>query len=294
MPETSKVTRRTLLALAPAVLVGCSGNDGALPKVSAPPDVLEMEKAMARRVNQDRAAQGLGPLGYDEALADVARYHANDMQKNKFFAHDSPTSGSLDDRLAKAGYIAAVGRENLAEANGVDTAEEGLLKSPGHRANILSKDVTHIGVGIVKGGLGDPNNFLFVQVFARPVEKESPSETRAKVLGKIATARSSRGLATIGESSVLNDIADDLIDDLPDDIAPSGLERLGKQAIGMLAKKGGFSGVAVAGTRVLGSSEFEPPAAALAPGAKGLGVAVAPAKDEKGHPALKVLILVGQ
>jgi hypothetical protein len=277
----------------PAGVIGCSGND--LPKVAATPDVLAMEKALADRVNRDRAGKGLPPLGYDESLADVARYHANDMSKNKFFAHQSPTSGSLDDRLARAGYIAAVARENLAEATDVDKAEDGLLQSPGHYANIMSTDVTHIGVGIVAGGVGDGRNFLFVQVFARPVEKETPSEARAKLIGKIESARASKGLQAIAESSALSDLANDLLDDVPDDIDPGALERVGKKAVGQLAKlKTGFSGVTVGGARILGSSEYDPPGAALSPAAKGFGIAVGPAKDEKGHPALKVLLLVAQ
>jgi uncharacterized protein YkwD len=295
LPGISRLSRRAVLLWAPtAALVGC-GSESPLPKVAAPADVLAMEKAMGRRVNQDRAGKGLPPLGYDEALADVARFHADDMQRNKFFAHESPSSGALDDRLARAGYLAAIARENLAEALDVDSAEDGLLKSPGHYANIMSADVTHIGVGIVRGGVADPRNFLFVQVFARPVEKESPSDTKAKVLGKIAAARSKKGLPTVGEIGALGDIADDLIGDMPDDIAPSSLERLGKDAVQRLAKaKTELTGVTVSGARILGSSEYEPPNAALSPGAKGFGIAVAPAKDEKGHPALKVLLLIGQ
>jgi uncharacterized protein YkwD len=289
------LSRRALLLLVPAGALGCSGNEGSLPKVSAPADVLAMEKAMGERVNRDRGKKGLPPLSYDEALADVARYHANDMQQHKFFAHQSPTSGSLDDRLARAAYVAAVARENLAEAMDVDGAEDGLLKSPGHYANIMSDDVTHIGVGIVKGGVADARNFLFVQVFARPVEKETPSETRAKLIGKIESTRAGRGLPAIAESSALSDLADDLLGDVPDDIAPSALEGVGKVAVTRLAKMNtGFSGVTVGGARILGSSEYDPPSAALSPAAKGFGIAVGPAKDEKGHPALKVLLLVGQ
>lgn len=288
------IRRRLVLSL-PLAALGCSSAEGDLPKVAAPPDVLTLEKAMADAVNADRAKQGLPPLAYDERLADVARYHANDMQKNRFFAHESPTSGSLDDRLAKAGYLAAVGRENLAEALDVPRAEDGLMHSPGHRANILSNDVTHIGVGIVRGGIGDPRNLLFVQVFARPVEKESPSEARAKLVGKIEAARAAKGLPAIGESGPLTELADTLIADMPDDIAPSALEGLGKTAVAKLGKmKTNLSGVAVGGARVLGSSEYEPPRAVLSPDAKSFGIAVADAKDEKGHPALKVLLLVGQ
>lgn len=288
------VPRRLILSL-PLATLGCSSASGDLPKIAAPADVLALEKEMAEAVNADRKKQGLPPLAYDERLADIARYHANDMQKNRFFAHESPTSGSLDDRLAKAGYLAAAGRENLAEALDVPRAEDGLMHSPGHRANILAGDITHVGVGIVRGGIGDPRNLLFVQVFARPVEKESPSEARAKLVGKIESARASKGLPAIGEDATLTELAEGLLSDLPDDIAPSALEGIGKTAVARLAKrKTTLSGVAVGGARVLASSEYEPPQAVLSPAAKSFGVAVAEARDDKGHPALKVLLLVGQ
>ncbi len=291
-------TRRRLLLLGSSgalSLLGCGGGDGALPKVSAPPDVLAMERAMADRVNRDRAARGLPSFTYDVRLADVARFHADDMRKNKFFAHDSPTSGALDDRLARAPYVAAVARENLAEGPDVDRAEEGLLKSPGHHANIMATDVTHLGVGIVKGGLGDPQNFLFVQVFARPVEQEPADVARERILARINDARRKRGLPAASVHPVLGDLADALMPDLPDDIAPARLERIGKEAVGRLAKaKTDLSGVAVTGARILGSSEYDPPSAVVSSAAKGIGLAVAAAKDDKGGPALKVLLLVGQ
>jgi uncharacterized protein YkwD len=42
--------------------------------------------------------------------------------------------------------LVATGRENLAAASSVDTAEDGLLKSPGHFANLMATDITHIGI----------------------------------------------------------------------------------------------------------------------------------------------------
>src|SRR5207253_9242370 len=101
-------------------------------------DVLAMEHAMFERLNHDRAAGGLPPLEYDPRLADVGRAHSADMSAHHFFAHESPTNGNLEDRLDAAGYLALKGRENLAEAGDVVGAQDGLMKSPGHHANIMS------------------------------------------------------------------------------------------------------------------------------------------------------------
>src|SRR5262245_15608031 len=75
-----------------------------LPKVAVSSQVQQMEHAMFQRLNRDRAAHGLHALKYDERLADIGRYHSQDMRDHKFFDHDSPTTGALDNRLNRAGY----------------------------------------------------------------------------------------------------------------------------------------------------------------------------------------------
>jgi len=247
---------------------------------------------MFARVNRDRAERGHPALTYDPRLADVARYHAHDMATNRFFAHDSPTSGSLDDRLARARVLVAVGRENLAEADTVNNAEDGLLKSPGHFANLMATDITHIGVGIVPGGLLSPANQLFVQVFARPVEAQSPSEARKTVLEAITKARAARGLAKPVIDSQLNDIAESEVLGLDDEVSQASLGDIGKRA---LAKsKGGPPGRAIlcTGQRIVAASEYTPPNAAMSMPVLRIGLAAAAAKDERGHPAVKILLLI--
>jgi uncharacterized protein YkwD len=293
------MNRRALLRLAWAWAAigaaGCGGDDGALPRVPATADVLALERQMAERVNRDRASQGLPPLSYDDRLAEVARVHADDMRTNRFFSHDSPTTGSLDDRLVKAGYGSAVARENLAEAPDVDNAEKGLLESPGHRANIMSPDVTHVGVGVVRGGLGDPTNFLFVQVFSRPVERETVEQTESRVLERVAKERKAKGLAPLSRHDLLDDLARRLIGDVPDSIPASALERAGKAAVSELSKrKASLSGVSVTGAFVLASSEYNIPQAVVSSSARAFGLAVASGKDERGHVGQKILLLVGQ
>ncbi len=172
MRRSNGLSRRTALeALIATPILACGGVDPAgfgegVPKTEASPTVLVMERDMFERLNRDRAAGGLPPLAYDDDLAAIGRAHSDDMRGHHFFAHESPTTGTLENRLDRAGYVAVVGRENLAEANDVPTAQAGLMKSPGHHANIMSSDVTRIGIGIVKGGVLDPENYLFTQVFA--------------------------------------------------------------------------------------------------------------------------------
>ena len=46
-----------------------------------------------------------------------------------------------------------VAGENLALAPSTTIAHRGLMGSPGHRANILSEDFGHIGIGVIRNGL---------------------------------------------------------------------------------------------------------------------------------------------
>lgn len=108
--------------------------------------------------NGFRADQGLTPLADDAELNRAARAHAADMAARKFFGHDTEEGFSPIDR---AGLLVRrmLGRfgENLAYQSGVSRATpgmamEGWKKSPGHRANLLGSDYTHVGHGVVRIG----------------------------------------------------------------------------------------------------------------------------------------------
>jgi uncharacterized protein YkwD len=55
-------------------------------------------------------------------------------------------------RMEDAGIKFLVAGENLALAPNVDLAHEGLMNSPGHRANILTAEFGKVGIGCIDGG----------------------------------------------------------------------------------------------------------------------------------------------
>jgi uncharacterized membrane protein required for colicin V production len=123
---------------------------------------VEEESAMLALVNEERAAAGLGRLDLDPELSAVARAHAIDMYSNGYFSHESPGTGTPFDRLAAAGITFVAAGENLAFAPGVEQAHEGLMASPGHRANILEPRYGRAGIGAVASKL---HGTMYVQVF---------------------------------------------------------------------------------------------------------------------------------
>lgn len=137
----------------------------ALPPSPAPPAGVALspdEQRLAALVNQARAAQGLAPLALDARLVETARRKARDMVARGYFGHDSPTYGQPWDMWRAAGVAFWLGGENLAGAPSVDLAFGNLMRSPGHRANILNPSYTHMGVGVADGG---PYGKMIVQHF---------------------------------------------------------------------------------------------------------------------------------
>lgn len=102
-------------------------------------------------LNEERVARGLPELQWDADAARVAWGHSRDMHDNGFVGHVSPTTGDVTARFGRAGLQGAVIRENVARGYGPQGIHASLMGSPGHRANVLAEDVTHVGIAAVVG-----------------------------------------------------------------------------------------------------------------------------------------------
>lgn len=112
-----------------------------------------LEARMLELVNAERRAAGLKPVQADAALVQVARAHSRDMLARGYFAHVSPDGKDLGDRLRTAGVGYLTAGENLALAPTLSGAHGGLMRSPGHRANILRPQFGRLGIGILDAGV---------------------------------------------------------------------------------------------------------------------------------------------
>lgn len=132
----------------------------------------EVEQEIHILVNAARAENGLEPLVWDSALTVLAREHSTDMQSNNYFAHDNLLGCSSSCRISAAGYLWKNLGENIYTMNGFSVSSkeaaqmvvEGWLKSPGHRANILSTIYTNQGVGVTVVG----KTLYATEDFAKP------------------------------------------------------------------------------------------------------------------------------
>jgi uncharacterized protein YkwD len=153
-------------------------------------DPVEAERRVLALVNRDRQAAGLPALAWDERVADVARAHSQEMRRTKVVAHVSPTTGSAADRVRVAQIRTAVVLENVARAYGLGEAHQGLMNSPGHRANLMSNMATHVGIGIIYGDEVSGRREIFVtQVFTRVPPKVDAVAAAELVRKRIAAVR---------------------------------------------------------------------------------------------------------
>lgn len=164
----------------------------------------EAERRLLELVNRDRAAHRLPALEPDPAMGAVARAHSREMFETGVVAHISPRTGSASDRVRSAGIKTPVVLENVARAYGVGEAEQGLMNSPGHRANILSNEVNRIGVGIVIGEEIAGRRALFVtQVFgyrATQIDPVALAKGAREAIARVSVIRPDEALSKLAQT----------------------------------------------------------------------------------------------
>ncbi len=117
-----------------------------------------LELEVLQRTNQVRQERGLRPLQWDALAYKAALGHARDMLERNFFAHQNPEGLGAAERMRAAGVLEVMVGENLARFEGYPDPEipqralVGWMNSPGHRANLLKPEFTHLGVALVRQG----------------------------------------------------------------------------------------------------------------------------------------------
>ena len=162
------------------------------------PPASDDEKAAAEALfdfaNAARAEHGLRPLAASEELATVSRAYSAEMARTKQIAHESPISGGPADRARKAGIPFTRLTENLALAADAVAAHEGLMNSPGHRANILDPAVSEVGIGAISSTDDGIASLIVTQMFATPPERIDPATAVPELASRLNAARQAMGL----------------------------------------------------------------------------------------------------
>jgi len=133
------------------------------------------EDQMLTLINQARAARGLPAYRVNSTLHSVARWRSKDMYDRNYFSHDipKPPGGKVFDELHRRGVCYTIAGENIGWNNYPDdvatqTMFNGWMDSSGHRALILSKDFTRVGIGAFKGTGAEYPKHFWTAVFTHP------------------------------------------------------------------------------------------------------------------------------
>jgi uncharacterized protein YkwD len=121
-------------------------------------ELSEEEVRMVELHNEAREKEGLEYLCVEPRLAEAAQGHADDMIERDYFDHNSPDAEGMEDRIKGAGYDGYEDAgENIAWGSGESTAPDNrfdaLMKSEGHRKNIMSDAYREVGIGYAEGTL---------------------------------------------------------------------------------------------------------------------------------------------
>jgi uncharacterized protein YkwD len=115
------------------------------------------QQHLVRLVNLSRTQHGLKPYAVSSALSVVAQQQAHRMASQQRLFHNANLTTDVH-------VWHAVG-ENVAYTSSVARAHSLLMNSPPHRANLLSRSFTQVGVGIV---VDSHRTVWVVEVFRKP------------------------------------------------------------------------------------------------------------------------------
>lgn len=131
---------------------------------------------LVQLVNQERESAGLNLLSENDKLDWAAYFKAEDMIKNQYFNHTSPSGVTPWYWFKKAGYNYKLAGENL--AIGFYDSKEAIdawLASPSHRQNLLNPKYTEVGTAVLNG-FGENNAIIAVQLFAdKKIVEQGPN-----------------------------------------------------------------------------------------------------------------------
>jgi uncharacterized protein YkwD len=174
------------LAAAPAGPPAAAAGPPAAPPAAA--DARAIGELVAA-LNRERASLGLGPLRPDPALAAAAQAHADDMAARGYFAVAAPEGTTIDDRVAGAGYPAALVAAKLVGSPPLVAPAEiaaGWRAQPeAGRDSVFHPEVAEVGAGLASGD----GRLLWAIVLARRDDSAERLAAREAALGDLAATR---------------------------------------------------------------------------------------------------------
>ena len=166
---------------------GCGGIPEPVPepsfyRIMAQPGAQLDGAAAASMISGYRKNNGLGDISVDPVLMRAAEQQARAMARRDKLDHNA--GGPFAQRMKSSGYAYKVGAENIgAGYHTLAEAFSGWRDSPPHRANMLLKGVTQMGIAAVY----DPNTkykVFWALIVAAPADSGSAALAPAEVVAR--------------------------------------------------------------------------------------------------------------
>ena len=129
------------------------------PETSTPENKSEADKELTfaeqvvELVNQERTKAGLNAVTLDQNIASAALVRAKEIETS--FSHTRPNGSKFSTALTEQGVTFKGAGENIAWGQkSPEAVMQAWMNSEGHRANILNKNFTKIGVGYYQNAAG--------------------------------------------------------------------------------------------------------------------------------------------
>jgi hypothetical protein len=153
--------------------------------------------ALVAATNQARTAHNETTLSLNDHLSDAATAKAQDMVKENYWSHNSPSGKTPWQFIVASGYNYNAAGENLAygfsDAEGVLDA---WMHSPEHRANVLDKDYREVGFGVAESPnyVGHGPETVIVAMYGAPTgfsvsATVPPHEVKGEQAAPVAVSR---------------------------------------------------------------------------------------------------------
>lgn len=139
----------------------------ALPAWSActqPADAAQRIAQTMTQINGYRQSAGLPALAPNPKLVQAATAHACDMAQMRKMSHKGSNGSTLPQRVKAQGYRFRVINENIGDVTPNAPVGPLWFASSGHKANILDRGITDLGLGLA---LGAGNRHYWVMVGGR-------------------------------------------------------------------------------------------------------------------------------
>jgi hypothetical protein len=154
-------------------------------------------QSLLNDTNTQRSDNNLPALAINDQLSQAAFLKAQDMFKEQYWAHISPSGITPWHWFGEAGYNYSYAGENLAKNfSTADAATTAWMASAEHRANILDTHYTQVGFAVVDGTIDGKPTSLIVALYGEPADALAATAS-------VAGAQSSHVEAATGTMSLI-------------------------------------------------------------------------------------------